>query len=125
MLRRITAALALFTFLFYGGWSEARPCAMHDGMLAQMAMHGDGAIPSPHEMPAHDTPGHDGSSHHCTCIGSCGTAHATALPSPHIGWAAAVPRPTIAAAAPAGYIVVARAHARPWSTAPPRATRIA
>jgi hypothetical protein len=124
MLRRLVAALSMLTFLAYGGWSEARPCAMHDGMLAQMAMSGHGASQqaTSHQ---HGMPGHDGSSHQCTCIGHCSTSSAAALPSAHIGWSTRVQQPRSVTPAAIAHIAVARAHARPYSTAPPGATRIA
>jgi hypothetical protein len=124
MLRRLVAALSLLAFLAYGGWSEARPCAMHDGMLAQMAMsgHSTSQEATSHQ---HEMPGHDGSSHHCTCIGHCNARTAVAFPSTHIGWSLRAPQPRSVTPAAIAYIAVARAHARPYSTAPPRATRIA
>ena len=124
MLRRFVAMLSLLAFLAYGGWSEVRPCAMHDGMLAQMAMGGQhmshDATGSQHEMP-----GRDGSSHHCTCTGDCGISTALALPSAHIGWSAALAQPRAVTPAAIAHVALARAHARPYSTAPPGATRIA
>jgi hypothetical protein len=124
MLRRLVAALSMLAFLAYGGWSEARPCAMHDGMLAQMAMSGhDASQQAPSHQ--HEMPGDDGSSHQCTCIGHCSTSSAAALPSAHIGWSARALQPRSVTPAAIAHIAVARAHARPYSTAPPGATRIA
>ena len=124
MLRRFAATLSLLTFLAYGGWSEARPCAMHDGALAQMAMGGQNML---HQAtsPEHEMPGHDGPSHHCSCTGDCGVSVALALPSAHIGWSTRVVQPRPVTPAAIAYIALARAHARPYSTAPPARTRIA